>query len=739
MFQNLKLGIKLNGAFIAVAGLTLLLGALAIFNMSRVKTVAQRLDTQNVPEISVATHLERAVLRTMFESRGYAYTEDSKFLGLAQTRLAEVKKYLQAAKALASKQGLTELAERATTAETAILEYERLMQEGAAITAELSQQKQQALAASDRYIKACADFLESQNQQLISETAAITAGKLSPEKLEDRLQKIAEISGIASLGNAIRNDTLQAISIRDTALLQEMPRRFTQINAALDQLKANTRQELNLRQIEECRTQGQTYLNHIRLFVDNWAKREAITARRLTLGNTATQATLEAAQLGMANTEKGARESASALSAASTILLAGCIVCVVLAVLLGLIMTRMITRPIHALVGGLGQIAIGDLSARVSVDSHDEIGQLSTAANKMAEALDSKAQLAVQIGDGDLRHEVQLASDKDTLGLALQKMVANLRDIVANVRSAAENVSAGSEEMTSTAQTLSTGSSEQAASVEQVSASMEESSAAIQQNTDNARQTEKIATKAADDANQAGRSVSQTVQAMKDIAQKISIIEEIARQTDLLALNAAIEAARAGEHGKGFAVVASEVRKLAERSQTAAGEISKLSSSSVEIAEAAGSMLDKLVPDIRKTAELVKEITASSEEQNTGASQINKAVQELDKIIQQNASASEELASASEELASQAEQLQSTIEFFKVDSAAARSISKTPPAQSARTQPAAKSPPPPRARPSTPAARAHATPTPAPQTGVMIDLDGPAAGSDADDNQFERF
>ncbi|HQL21517.1 MAG TPA: methyl-accepting chemotaxis protein [Opitutaceae bacterium] len=361
-------------------------------------------------------------------------------------------------------------------------------------------------------------------------------------------------------------------------------------------------------------------------------------------------------------------------------------------IILAILITRAITRPIHALVGGLGQIAIGDLSARVTVDSHDEIGQLSSAANKMAEALDSKAQLAVQIGDGDLRHEVQLASDKDTLGLALQKMVSNLRDIVANVRSAAENVSAGSEEMTSTAQTLSTGSSEQAASVEQVSASMEQSSAAIQQNTDNARQTEKIATKAADDANQAGQSVSQTVQAMKDIAQKISIIEEIARQTDLLALNAAIEAARAGEHGKGFAVVASEVRKLAERSQTAAGEISKLSSSSVEIAEAAGSMLDKLVPDIRKTAELVKEITASSEEQNTGASQINKAIQELDKIIQQNASASEELASASEELASQAEQLQSTIEFFKVDSQAARIASS-------RTSPAAqKAPPAARAR-----------------------------------------
>jgi methyl-accepting chemotaxis protein len=368
----------------------------------------------------------------------------------------------------------------------------------------------------------------------------------------------------------------------------------------------------------------------------------------------------------MKETGDSASEAASALSSSSTILIIGCIVCFALALTLGLLITRMITGPVRSLVAGLGQIALGDLSARVEVTSGDEIGNLSEAANKMAEALDTKARLALQIGEGDLRQDVTLSSDKDTLGLALKKMVANLRDVVANVRAAAENVASGSEEITGTAQTLSSGASEQAASVEEVSASMEQSTASIQQNTENARQTDKISTKAAQDAQDTGRSVAQTVQAMKDIAQKISIIEEIARQTDLLALNAAIEAARAGEHGKGFAVVASEVRKLAERSQKAAGEISKLSSSSVEIAESAGQMLDKLVPDIRKTADLVKEITSGSEEQNTGAAQINKAMQELDKVIQQNASASEEMAASSEELASQAEQLQAAIDFFKV-------------------------------------------------------------------------
>ena len=195
---------------------------------------------------------------------------------------------------------------------------------------------------------------------------------------------------------------------------------------------------------------------------------------------------------------------------------------------------------------------------------------------------------------------------------------------------------------------------------------MEEMVSNIKQNADNAQQTEKIALKAAQDAREGGKAVTETVSAMKEIANKISIIEEIARQTNLLALNAAIEAARAGEHGKGFAVVATEVRKLAERSQTAAGEINKLSASSVEVAEKAGEMLTRIVPDIQKTAELVSEINAASNEQNSGAEQINKAIQQLDKVIQQNASATEQMASTSEELSTQAEQLQETIGFLRI-------------------------------------------------------------------------
>jgi methyl-accepting chemotaxis protein len=194
---------------------------------------------------------------------------------------------------------------------------------------------------------------------------------------------------------------------------------------------------------------------------------------------------------------------------------------------------------------------------------------------------------------------------------------------------------------------------------------MEQMSSNIKQNADNAAQTDKIAIKSASDGQESGKSVLEAVSSMKEIASKISIIEEIARQTNLLALNAAIEAARAGEHGKGFAVVAAEVRKLAERSQKAAGEINQLSSSTVKTSEVAGEMLGKLVPDIQRTAELVQEITAASKEQDTGAEQINKALQQLEQVIQQNASAAEEMASTTEELTGQSDQLMSALSFFR--------------------------------------------------------------------------
>ena len=384
---------------------------------------------------------------------------------------------------------------------------------------------------------------------------------------------------------------------------------------------------------------------------------------------------------------KEASDETTALYQQSRSLMLGTIAAALLGgVALGFAISRGISRPLIRAVDAANRIAEGDLTVRIEVDSKDEVGQL--------------------------LH-------------AMREMSGKLAQVVTSVNSSAEALAGASEEVSATAQSLSQATTEQAASVEETSASLEQMTASIAQNTENAQVTDGMASKASGEAREGGEAVKATVSAMKQIAQKIGIIDDIAYQTNLLALNAAIEAARAGEHGKGFAVVAAEVRKLAERSQVAAQEICTVASESVELADRAGQLLDGIVPNIKKTSDLVQEITAASQEQSSGVGQINAAVSQLSQTTQQNATSAEELASTAEEMSGQAQQLQQYMAFFRLDG-----LHRAPAAQAPAHVPARK----PEVRPK---AKMR-------QAAAGIAMQAPRVGNAAfagepDEMQFTRF
>ncbi len=610
MFKNMKLGTKIAVGFGALIVIALALGGLATVSMLGVKGTATVLAEQNVPEVAVANNVERWSLTTMYDARGYAYTEEKNFLDKAKGNLEEVKKYLGEAKAHAEKYDLAELRENAETAEKSALEYEGLLNDTVKANEAMAVEKNASLAAADHYMAICAEFLKGQMEHLDQEigtamgattTPPAAGGESQPapgaesaiteEKLKERIRKTTLCNDVIDLGNAIRLGTWQAIATRDPELFQATEKKFEEVNAKLDELKTITHLEEDLKRIEECRAAGADYLGCMQRFLTEWFAREELNKKRGLAADAVLLAAQNTAEYGMNATQEGSATAASSLATASSIMIGGLSVAVVLGCLLAFFITRSITGPLRRVIDGLN--------------------------------------------------------------------------------SGAEQVSAASGQVAQSSQSMAEGASEQASSLEETSASLEEMTSMTRQNADNAGQAATLMAQAQEVIGGMAKATDEMSKAIQEIksssdetAKIVKTIDEIAFQTNLLALNAAVEAARAGDAGKGFAVVAEEVRNLAQRSAEAAKNTSAMIEGSVKnadngvvVTQRVAEALKQTVTNAEKVAQLVKEIAAASKEQSQGIDQINTAVSQMDQVTQSNAANAEESASASEELSAQAEQM----------------------------------------------------------------------------------
>ena len=595
----MKLGTKIIAGFAGLIVIAILLGGTAVWKMSGVKSVANLLAEDYMPGAAVANSVERESLQTMYEMRGYAFTEDTNFLARSYANLADVKKHLLEAKELAAKTGdgaLEFLKIAAEKAEAKALEYEQLAKKTVAVTETLDRERDAMDAAARSYMKVCSEYLESQNAKL-QETLATTNATtgLAVAEVQDRINKIETANSIIDLGNAIRIGNFKAQAARDPQLFREAQSRFVELNSKLDALKAVTKQEVNLKQIETCRAAGKAYSDAMTNFLTYWLEREELGRQRGVVADAVLAEAKNTASTSMDSSAKNAMAAAVSLTTASTTMIVGLGLATVVGILMAVFITRSITKPIRM---------VADHLSAGTEQTSSAAGQVSASSQSLAEGASQQAASIEETSSSLEEMSSMTKRNADNAG--------KVKELGSEARAAGDMAVNDMRAMGAAMDAIKTSSDDIAKIIKTID--------------EIAFQTNILALNAAVEAaraGEAGAGFAVVADEVRSLAQRCA---QAAKET------------------------ASKIEDSVQKS-----------AHGVQISTKVAQSLEQIVGKARQVDELAAEVASASKEQTQGISQINIAVGEMDKVTQSNAANAEESAAAAEELNAQAELMKDSV------------------------------------------------------------------------------